>query len=66
VLLDTQFVTPHLKTFGALEIPRANYLARLDAALKRTADFAHLPTDHPIAGADALAIIAAATPDRPR
>ena len=66
VLLDTQFVTPHLKTFGALEIPRPAYLARLDAALKRAADFAHLPTEYPIPGADALAIIAAATSERPR
>ncbi|MGB5902918.1 MAG: leucyl/phenylalanyl-tRNA--protein transferase [Xanthobacteraceae bacterium] len=66
VLLDTQFVTPHLRTFGALEIPRTTYLARLDAALKRTADFAHLPIDRPIAGAEALAIIAAVTPERSR
>lgn len=66
VLLDTQFVTAHLKTFGALEIPRTTYLARLDAALKRDADFAHLPSDRPIPGVDALAIIAAATPERPR
>lgn len=64
VLLDTQFVTAHLKTFGALEIPRTTYLGRLDAALKRTADFTHLPIDRPIPGADALAIIAAATPSR--
>jgi leucyl/phenylalanyl-tRNA--protein transferase len=63
-LLDTQFVTPHLKTFGALEIPRATYLARLDAALKHTADFAHLPTERPVSGADALAIIATAAPPR--
>ena len=54
------------KTFGALEIPRTTYLARLDAALKRAADFAHLPTERPMSGADALAIIAAATPDRRR
>ncbi len=65
-LLDTQFVTSHLKTFGALEIPRTSYLARLDAALKHTADFGRLPIDRPISGADALAIVAAATPRRPR
>ena len=27
VLLDTQWVTPHLEQFGAIEIPRAEYLA---------------------------------------
>lgn len=32
-LLDVQWVTPHLETLGAVEIPRADYLARLDAAL---------------------------------
>ena len=38
-LLDTQWVTPHLEQFGALEIPRAEYLARLRAALKRDCRF---------------------------
>lgn len=32
-LLDIQFVTPHLRRFGAIEIPRAAYLRRLRAAL---------------------------------
>jgi leucyl/phenylalanyl-tRNA---protein transferase len=32
-LLDTQFVTEHLQQFGATEIPRAEYRARLAAAL---------------------------------
>lgn len=32
-LLDTQWSTPHLAKFGAVEIPRAEYLARLQAAL---------------------------------
>lgn len=34
VLLDTQWVTGHLEQFGAVEIPRAEYLERLAAALK--------------------------------
>ena len=34
-LLDTQFITAHLSQFGAVEIPRALYLARLDAAISR-------------------------------
>lgn len=32
-LLDVQWVTPHLETLGAVEIPRADYLRRLAAAL---------------------------------
>jgi leucyl/phenylalanyl-tRNA--protein transferase len=33
VLLDTQFVTPHLEQFGAVEIPQADYKRRLAEAL---------------------------------
>lgn len=33
-LLDVQFLTPHLRRFGAVGIPRQQYLARLRAALK--------------------------------
>jgi len=33
VLLDVQWVTPHLASLGAVEIPRAEYLRRLSAAL---------------------------------
>lgn len=33
-LLDTQFITDHLAGFGAREIPRAEYLARLATALR--------------------------------
>ncbi len=38
-LLDTQFVTPHLKTFGAIEVPRARYHALLREALEVDARF---------------------------
>lgn len=38
-LFDTQFLTPHLASLGAVEIPRAAYRARLVAALARRADF---------------------------
>lgn len=38
-LLDTQFVTPHLKQFGAIEISRAEYHRRLADALKSQATF---------------------------
>jgi leucyl/phenylalanyl-tRNA---protein transferase len=33
-LFDVQFTTPHLARFGAREIPRDEYLARLEAALQ--------------------------------
>jgi leucyl/phenylalanyl-tRNA--protein transferase len=33
-LLDTQWQTPHLKQFGTVEIPRQEYLRRLDQALR--------------------------------
>ncbi len=35
-LLDTQYITPHLATFGAVEIPRKQYMERLAAALDRS------------------------------
>lgn len=38
-LFDTQFVTPHLLSLGAEEIPRAAYRARLAAALGTPARF---------------------------
>jgi leucyl/phenylalanyl-tRNA--protein transferase len=38
-LLDTQFVTDHLKRFGAVEIPREAYHQRLYAALQVDAIF---------------------------
>jgi leucyl/phenylalanyl-tRNA--protein transferase len=37
VLLDTQFITGHLARFGAVEIPREQYLRRLHEALSREA-----------------------------
>ena len=39
VLLDTQWVTPHLEQFGAIEIPRDEYIARLHAALEVDTSF---------------------------
>ncbi|HZD26464.1 MAG TPA: leucyl/phenylalanyl-tRNA--protein transferase [Alphaproteobacteria bacterium] len=38
-LLDTQFVTEHLRRFGATEIPRADYQVLLAEALSYSADF---------------------------
>lgn len=39
-LLDTQWVTNHLRQFGAFEIPRAVYLRRLKLAIARDCEFA--------------------------
>ena len=44
-LLDTQFVTEHLKQFGTVEIERAEFHALLEKALAHEADFHALPTD---------------------
>lgn len=44
-LLDTQFVTPHLASLGAVEISRADYHARLEVALTRPARFLALPRE---------------------
>ena len=38
-LLDTQWTTPHLEQFGAVEIPREDYLRRLAVALRGRAEF---------------------------
>ena len=35
VLLDTQFITDHLRQFGTIEIEQKDYLAKLSAALAR-------------------------------
>lgn len=40
VLLDVQWVTEHLRQFGAVEIPRRQYLRRLEAALNVDCEFA--------------------------
>lgn len=39
ILFDTQFVTEHLRRFGAMEIPNPVYLQHLDDALRRPATF---------------------------
>jgi leucyl/phenylalanyl-tRNA--protein transferase len=38
-LLDTQFTTPHLRQFGAIEVPREHYKGLLSKALMRAASF---------------------------
>ena len=38
-LFDTQFLTPHLASLGAIEIPRADYRVLLAEALSKAGDF---------------------------
>jgi len=38
-LLDVQWVTSHLEQFGAIEIPRTDYMRRLTVALKKNCAF---------------------------
>jgi leucyl/phenylalanyl-tRNA---protein transferase len=56
-LLDTQFVTEHLRSFGAVEVPRRRYRMLLDAATAHGADFLALPAGRPVTGIEALDII---------
>ena len=51
-LLDTQFVTDHLRTFGGIEIPREDYEVRLAEALRHQADYYAI--DREAAGEPAL------------
>ena len=43
VLLDTQFVTEHLRQFGTVEVDREEFQSRLEEALKVSTDFHRLP-----------------------
>lgn len=42
-LLEVQFLTPHLKSLGAIEIPRRQYLIKLKQALASNASFGVSP-----------------------
>jgi len=39
VLLDVQYITPHLEMFGAVEIPRVEYNRLLEIAHRRECFF---------------------------
>ena len=54
-LLDTQFVTPHLASLGAVEVSRDVYLQKLGRALSIDADFDAWPASRPMSGQEALA-----------
>ena len=55
-LLDAQFLTPHLASLGAIEIPRAQYRAQLKEAMGAQGNFAAFPPDRAMSGAAALAL----------
>ncbi len=46
-LLDTQFVTDHLRQFGTIEVGRETFHDKLDASLKAKAEFLRLAADTP-------------------
>jgi leucyl/phenylalanyl-tRNA---protein transferase len=54
-LLDTQFVTDHLRMFNAVEVPRRQYQRLLEAAISARADFGALAPKRALTGAEALA-----------
>ena len=39
MLLDTQWTTPHLRKFGAVDIPKADYIKKLNKAIKLEISF---------------------------
>jgi len=53
-LLDTQFVTSHLQTFGAVEVPQRQYHKLLEASLVGEADFSAFSSAPVMSGADAV------------
>jgi leucyl/phenylalanyl-tRNA--protein transferase len=57
-LLDTQFVTEHLRQFGTVELDRVTFQAELEKALDKEADFYALPRD--ASGADIAGIVSLA------
>jgi leucyl/phenylalanyl-tRNA--protein transferase len=56
-LLDTQFVTDHLATLGAIAIPKEAYHLLLADAVPRSADFWTWPKGETISGTRALAAL---------
>jgi leucyl/phenylalanyl-tRNA--protein transferase len=55
-LLDTQFVTDHLATLGAIAIPKHAYHLLLAEAVARPADFWTIPEGETVSGREALAM----------
>ena len=63
-LLDTQFVTDHLRQFGTIELNREEFHRALERALDADADFYALPLDAP--PQQVLDILAAAYTEKMR
>ena len=59
VMLDTQFVTEHLRQFGAIEIDRSQFQTELEGALSVEGDFAKLADN--ASAEQILALISAGT-----
>ena len=56
-LLVTQFVTPHLASLGAVELPKKAYRRRLADAVTHNGDFWSWPRDMRVLGREALAAL---------
>jgi len=59
-LLDTQFLTDHLKSLGAYEVPREYYQKLLADGLEGNANFDTIPPQNPLSGATALKLVSPA------
>ena len=58
-LLDAQFVTDHLASLGAVEVPRREYKARLESAVAGSGDWWTWPPGDAVSGSSALAALLA-------
>jgi leucyl/phenylalanyl-tRNA---protein transferase len=56
-LLDTQFVTPHLASLGAIEVPKHIYRQKLADALSHEGNFWSWPKETRVTGREALAAL---------
>lgn len=56
-LLDTQFVTSHLASLGAVAVPKHAYHLLLSDAVETTADFWVWPKGRAVSGREALAVL---------
>ena len=56
-LLDTQFVTPHLASLGAIEVSKHVYRQMLAEAVAAKADFSCWPKDRRLSGDEVLALL---------
>ena len=63
MLLDTQFLTPHLASLGAVEITRSAYRQRLGRAVEMTADPATFAAHRSMSGMQALQSISVGSTD---